>query len=73
MAQKDINSLIEKIHEWRKCFPIGKELHRFLNEKIKSFNDLERATVFPDFDTFFKSFYKHQLINYLENLIQRNG
>lgn len=46
VAQKDINSLIEKIYEWKKRFPIGKELHRFLNENLKSFNDLERATAF---------------------------
>lgn len=46
VAQKDINSLIEKIYEWRKRFPIGKELHRFLNENLKNFNDLERATAF---------------------------
>jgi DNA adenine methylase len=46
MAQKDVNSLIEKIYEWRKRFPIGKDLHRFLNENLESFNDLERATAF---------------------------
>jgi DNA adenine methylase len=46
MAQKDVNSLIEKIYEWRKRFPVGKDLHRFLNENLQSFNDLERATAF---------------------------
>lgn len=46
MAQKDVNSLIEKIYEWRNRFPVGKDLHRFLNENLQSFNDLERATAF---------------------------
>jgi len=46
MAQKDVNSLIEKIYEWRNRFPVGKELHRFLNANLDSFNDLERATAF---------------------------
>ncbi len=46
MAQKDVNSLVEKIYEWRKRFPVGKDLHRFLNENLQSFNDIERATAF---------------------------
>lgn len=46
MAQKDINNLIKQIYQWRKSFPIGKELHRFLNENLAYFNDLERAAAF---------------------------
>lgn len=46
MTQKDVDILIEKIYEWRNKFPIGKELHKFLNENIDKFNDLERAAAF---------------------------
>lgn len=46
MSQKDVDALIEKIYEWREKFPVGKELHRFLNENLESFNDLERAAAF---------------------------
>lgn len=46
MAQKDARALIEKIREWRNEFPVGKELHRFLNENLEGFNDLERAAAF---------------------------
>jgi DNA adenine methylase len=45
-AQQDIEMLIAKIYEWRKRFTIGKELHRFLNQNIARFNDLEKATAF---------------------------
>lgn len=45
-AQKDVEELIQKIYEWRKKYPVGKELHRFLNENLDHFNDLERATAF---------------------------
>ncbi|MDD4234990.1 MAG: DNA adenine methylase [Bacteroidales bacterium] len=46
MAQKDVDALIEKIYEWRNQFPIGKELHKFLNVNLEGFNDLERAAAF---------------------------
>lgn len=46
MTQKDVSVLIDKIYEWRNQFPIGKELHKFLNENLATFNDLERATAF---------------------------
>jgi DNA adenine methylase len=46
MTQKDVNTLIDKIYEWRNKFPVGKELHKFLNENINGFNDLERAAAF---------------------------
>lgn len=46
MSQKDINALIDKVYEWRERFPVGKELHKFLNENLKGFNDLERAAAF---------------------------
>ncbi|HVA99183.1 MAG TPA: DNA adenine methylase [Bacteroidia bacterium] len=46
MTQKDVDILIVKIYEWRKKFPIGKELHQFLNKNLDRFNDLERAAAF---------------------------
>ncbi len=46
MTQKDVDALIDKIYEWRNQFPVGKELHKFLNENLTSFNDLERGAAF---------------------------
>lgn len=46
MTQKDVDLLVEKIYEWRNEFPIGKELHKFLNNNLEGFNDLERAAAF---------------------------
>ncbi len=46
MTQKDVDALIDKIYEWRNQFPVGKELHKFLNENLANFNDLERGAAF---------------------------
>lgn len=46
MTQKDVDTLIDKIYEWRNQFPVGKELHKFLNENLANFNDLERGAPF---------------------------
>mgnify|MGYP000364874777 FL=1 len=46
MTQKDVDALIDKVYEWRNQFPVGKELHKFLNENLANFNDLERGTAF---------------------------
>ena len=46
MTQKDVDALVEKVYEWRNQFPIGKELHKFLNENLVNFNDLERGAAF---------------------------
>jgi len=46
MTQKDVNALINKVNEWRKQYPIGKELFKFLNKNIDLFNDLEKAAAF---------------------------
>lgn len=46
IAQKDVKALIAQIYEWKEKFPIGKELYRFLNQNITTFNDIERATAF---------------------------
>ena len=46
MTQKDVDALIDKVYEWRNQFPVGKELHKFLNENLATFNDLERGAAF---------------------------
>jgi DNA adenine methylase len=46
MLQNDVNLLFNKIYEWRLQFQNGKELHKFLNENMKNFGDLERAAGF---------------------------
>lgn len=46
MTQKDVDKLIDQIYLWREQYPIGKELHKFLNNNLESFNDLERAAAF---------------------------
>ena len=46
MTQKDVDALVVKIYEWRGQFPVGKELHKFLNKNLDSFDDLERAAAF---------------------------
>ena len=46
MTQKEVEALIEKVYEWRNRYPIGKELHQFLNQNLAQFNDLERGAAF---------------------------
>jgi DNA adenine methylase len=47
MCQKDIDSVIEKIWEWKHYYDNeGKELHKYLTENINSFNDIEKASAF---------------------------
>lgn len=46
MTQKDVDKLIDQIYLWREKYHIGKELHKFLNNNLDSFNDLERAAAF---------------------------
>jgi DNA adenine methylase len=46
MCQIDVEAVIEKVYEWKNKFSNGKELHKFLNENLKGFNDLERAAAF---------------------------
>jgi len=45
-AQNDVDSLIGKVHEWRKEFSIGKDLFYYLNKNITTFDDLEKAAAF---------------------------
>jgi hypothetical protein len=36
MTQKDVDSLIAKIYEWKNKYQTVKELYQFLNENFKS-------------------------------------
>jgi len=45
-AQTDVNSLTKKVYEWRNLYKNGKDLYKYLNENMKSFNDLEKAAAF---------------------------
>lgn len=45
-TQKDVDSLIIKIYEWKSQYVIGKELHRYLLDHLEQFDDLERAAAF---------------------------
>ena len=46
MTQKDVNTLIDKIYEWREKYPVGKEMYLFLNKNLTNFNDVEQAAAF---------------------------
>ena len=46
MTQKDVDTLIAKVYEWKEKYPIGKELFQFLNKNLTEFNDLEKAAAF---------------------------
>lgn len=46
MCQKDVNSVVYQVLEWKSKFPNGKELHKFLTENVSKFNDTERASAF---------------------------
>lgn len=46
MSQKDVNTVIKKINEWREEFKEGKALYKFLTKNISEFNDIETATAF---------------------------
>lgn len=44
--QLEPNALTEQIWQWKREFPVGKDLHRFLRENIALFDDLKRAAAF---------------------------
>ena len=46
MSQRNVDTVIEKVYEWRNQFAEGKQLHKFLTENIAAFNDLEKAAAF---------------------------
>lgn len=46
MTQQHVNELIKQIYFWRNQFDNGKELHRFLIDNKKNFNEIEIASAF---------------------------
>lgn len=46
MAQKNLDLVIEQVETWKSEFENGKELHKFLKENIKDFDDLKTASAF---------------------------
>jgi DNA adenine methylase len=46
MTQKDVDTLIAKVYEWKEKYLIGKDLFIFLNENHNDFDDLEKAAAF---------------------------
>ncbi|MDR1974490.1 MAG: DNA adenine methylase [Bacteroidales bacterium] len=46
MTQKDVSALVSKVYEWKKKYPVGKELFQFLNKNVETFDDLEKAAAF---------------------------
>ncbi len=46
ITQKQTDKLIEQVNSWRNQFNDGKELHRFLTDNKKNFNDIELASAF---------------------------
>ena len=46
MTQKDVDTLIATVYEWKGKYPIGKDLFIFMNENHKDFDDLEKAAAF---------------------------
>ena len=45
-VQKDLQSVVEQVNDWKQEFESGKQLHRFLSENMSSFNDIEKAGAF---------------------------
>jgi DNA adenine methylase len=46
ITQKDVDTLIAKVYEWKNKYQTGRELYQFLNENLGSFNDPEQAAAF---------------------------
>ncbi len=46
MSRNNVETVIEKVYEWRNQFTEGKYLHKFLKENISKFDDLEKAAAF---------------------------
>ncbi len=46
MCQKDMDSLLNQIWKWKNQLSNGKELHKFLTENMKKFNNIEKASAF---------------------------
>ena len=45
-CQIDVEAVIKQVEQWRQTFETGKELHKYLQENIASFDDLHKAAAF---------------------------
>jgi DNA adenine methylase len=45
-TQKDLQSVVNQVNNWKRGFENGKELHKFLGENMNSFDDIKRASAF---------------------------
>jgi DNA adenine methylase len=45
-AQKDLQSVVNQVNNWKKEFKNGKELHKFLGKNIDNFDDIKKASAF---------------------------
>jgi len=79
ITQNEIDKLVEQIYLWRNKFTEGKDLHRFLIDNKKKFNDIETASAFFIFNritfsgTTESGGFSHQAFNdrFTESSIQR--
>ena len=46
MCQKEVQSVVQQVNDWRSKYPDGKILYRFLIENMPNFNDIEKASAF---------------------------
>jgi DNA adenine methylase len=45
-SKQDLDKLIQTVSDWKLKFNDGKDLYKFLNENMASFNDLQKAAAF---------------------------
>lgn len=45
-AQQNCNQVLAQVRKWKNEFGIGKELHRFLREKLETLSPIQRAAAF---------------------------
>ncbi len=45
-VQKDLQSVVNQVNNWKREFEDGKELYRFLSENMDSFDDVQKASAF---------------------------
>ncbi len=45
-TQENLDELIKQVYHWRNEFEDGKELHRYLLDKVDTFDDLKKASAF---------------------------
>jgi DNA adenine methylase len=46
MSQQEIDDVVAQVWKWRKEFPVGKQLHRFLIDSIERLSPVQQASAF---------------------------